>query len=435
MSESPIRFGTDGIRGRAGEVPCTPEIGVQVGRAAVRLARSFRGERVLIARDTRPSGPMLEAAVAAGVAGEGGDALLVGVMPTSGLACALEAGIGDVGVMLTASHNPADDNGFKVLGPGGRKLSDDENAAIETWLRATPLAVEPGEIQAGQDEAWEAYAAALLRAVPDREAFRGRRIAVDLANGAAVPVRDWLLAEIPAEWVFVGAGTGLPNDDVGSEHPAELQRTVRDEGCEAGFAVDGDGDRCRLVNEHGAVVDGDALAWLLAHGRGDRAVAVTVMSTTALEASLPGVRVVRTPVGDRHLAEAMRDREVTLGCEESGHVLFHDALPTGDGIVTGLRALALAAAAGGVAEATSAFRPYPRRLAKVRVAARPPLETIESLQAARREGERALGDGGRVFLRYSGTEPVLRVLVEGSDGAVVERVAGEVVRAAEAALA
>lgn len=430
------RFGTDGIRGRAGEWPCTSEVGVAVGRAAVRLARTVGGSRVCIARDPRESGPMLEAAIAAGVAGEGGTALLAGVLPTSGLACALRAGIADVGVMLTASHNPHTDNGFKVLGPGGRKLSDDETAAVERWLGEAPGTREPGTIRDAQAEAFEAYAAALSAAIPERTKLAGRRLAVDLANGAALPMRDWLLQELPCEVVFASDGTGRVNDGCGSEHPERLQEIVVSERCDAGLAVDGDGDRCRLVTEHGRIVDGDALAWLLARARGTRALAVTVMSNAALEPSLADVRVVRTPVGDRHLAEAIARGEATLGVEESGHVVFDDALPTGDGVVTGLRALSWAlATAGSVAEAVAPFRPFPRKVTKVRVAQRPPLEEVEALQAARREHERQLGRGGRVFLRYSGTEPVLRILVEGEDEGAVARASAEVTRVATESLA
>jgi phosphoglucosamine mutase len=431
---SAVVFGTDGIRGVAGELPCTSEVGVAIGRAAVRLAREDGGNRVLVARDTRPSGPMLEAAVVAGVTAEGGQCLLAGVLPTSGLAAALAAGLADTGVMLTASHNAWPDNGFKVLGRGGRKLSDAENHRVEDWLVSSPAPARPGGLADAHEEAWEVYGAALDRALPDRRHLRGRRLAIDLANGAAVPAQDWLLAEVPAaEIVFVGAGIGRTNDGVGSEHIEALQRVVRDERCDAGFAVDGDGDRCRVVTERGLVVDGDALAWLLARGRGDRSIAVTVMSNAALEPSLPGVRVVRTPVGDRHLAEAMAGTDVTLGCEESGHVLFHDALPTGDGLVTGLRALCLGLASGALSAAVAGFRPFPRELTKIAVARRRPLSEVPELASACAQGEAALG-GGRVFLRYSGTEPVLRVLVEGVDPDTVARVSADVTRVASETL-
>jgi phosphoglucosamine mutase len=436
MSE--LKFGTDGIRGKAGESPCTAEVGVAVGRAAVRLARvSSPGGRVriVVGRDTRPSGPMLEAAVAAGIAAEGGDAMLVGVLPTSAVACSLASGHGDVGVMLTASHNPPEDNGFKVLGPGGRKLTDEESAQVEAWLVEDPRSAEPGTLRDAQHEAWEAYTGMLAKAVPERHLLNGRRIAVDLANGAASPMREWLVSEVPASFVFVGAGTGLPNDGVGSEHPERLQEIVRSERCDAGIAVDGDADRCRLVDETGALVDGDALAWLLTRGRNAHALAVTVMSTTALEASLPGVRIKRTPVGDKHLVQAIAAGEATLGCEESGHVVFDDALPTGDGLVTGLRALCIALRGGGtLSGAVAPFRPFPRKVTKVKVKARPKLEEVAPLQRASAEGEAALGANGRVFLRYSGTEPVLRVLVEGPDAAVVDQVSANVTAVARETL-
>ena len=435
-SQALVRFGTDGIRGQAGVTPITEEVGHALGRAAVRFAATFGGSRVLVAKDTRPSGPKLEAAIAAGIAGVGGDAMLAGIVPTSGLAAVLAAGLGDVGVMITASHNAFEDNGFKVLGPGGRKLGDAENELFESWLAHPEMPTAAGRVDGVHGRAMAAYSAALVAALPMREALRGRRVAMDLANGAGVTVRRWLLDEVPAEWVFVGVGGGRTNEGCGSEHPEALRKAVLEHGCEAGLALDGDGDRCRIVAADGDLVDGDALAWLLARASGAKSIAVTVMSTTALEDSLPGVRVVRTPVGDRHLLEALARGEAELGCEESGHVVFSDALPTGDGLVTGIRALAHAfSTAGAVRSAVREFVPFPRVVTKVVVRERPPLDSVPALEGARQDGERALGPRGRVFLRYSGTEPILRLLVEGPDRDVVARVSADITRVATETLA
>lgn len=430
-----VAFGTDGIRGRAGQWPCTPEVGLRVGRAAARLAQELGQGSVLVGRDTRRSGPVFEAAVAAGIAAQGGECRLAGVLPTSGVAVALHEGLADVGVVLTASHNPACDNGFKVLGHRGAKLSDREQERIEAWIAEEPQdAPQLGSITDLHEPAREAWRRVVRAALPDPEIFRGRRLALDLAHGALSAQADWLRETFPADWVLVGTGEGAINDGVGSEHLGALQRAVREHGCEGGLAFDGDADRCRVVDERGTIVSGDAVAWFLARSRGVRTLAVTVMSTGALEASLEGVRVLRTPVGDRHLREAIDTQGAELGSEESGHVLFSD-FPAGDGLVTGMRLLGAALPSGSLTAAFEGFRPLPRRLDKVRVARRPPLASVPELEEARARGEAALGAHGRVFLRYSGTEDVLRILVEGTHAETVEQVADEVRAIAERVLA
>lgn len=412
-----VEFGTDGIRGRAGENPCTEEVGRALGAAIVRV---LGASRVLVVRDPRPSGPALGRAVAEGVRHAGGEPFDGGMLPTSGLAAALAAGFADAGVMITASHNPVDDNGFKVLNGEGRKLSDAQNRAIEEALAgavAPPSPVEPASMERLVHFNYER---ALSQAVGPLGPLAGKRIAVDLANGASRAVLRWI-ESLGFEVVQVD-GLGLVNDGVGSEHPERACAVVIDGTCDAGLLVDGDGDRCRLVDERGQVVDGDALAWLLTTGRKATSLAVTVMSTTALESALPNVRITRTPVGDRHLSEAIARGDAELGVEESGHAVFNDALPTGDGLVTGLRALEYAFARGGTLSAAIDFSPFPRRLTKVRVGRRPPVEDVPALVLGQQVGEEALGAFGRVFLRYSGTEPVLRILVEGRDPGIVNAV-------------
>jgi phosphoglucosamine mutase len=431
-----IRFGTDGVRGEAGRPPMTAEVAVRVGRAAVKLARLSGGDRVLIARDTRPSGPMLTAGVASGVAAQGGEAVLADVLPTSGVMANLAAGTADVGVMVTASHNPAPDNGFKVIGVGGHKLSDEQSARFEAWLAEEPEPCVPGLFRPDGLGARQVYHRALADAAPAGSALDGLRIAVDLAHGAAIGAARWLRERYPGvDWRFTGTGDGVVNSGVGSEHPAHLAALVRDEGCDAGIAVDGDADRCVLIDDRGEVVCGDALIWWLARGAGVRSLAVSVMSTTALEAALPDVRIERTPVGDRHLMHAMRQHGIPLGGEESGHVIFADGLPGGDGVLTGLRALALVGRGRPLSAQLAPFRPHPRRTARVPAARKPPIGELPALQAAIAAAETDLGASGRVLVRYSGTEPALRVLVEGVDAAAVARAVDAIVAAAREGLA
>ena len=260
-----IRFGTDGIRGTAGAAPITAETGVRVGRAAVRLARQLGGDRVMISRDTRPSGMMLEHAVAAGVSAAGGQAILAGILPTSGLMANRKDGAAEVGVMLTASHNPVQDNGFKVIGSAGRKLNDAAIAQFEEWIGQGPMEMEPGAIHLRSLASTNTYLRELAEACPQQDQIRGAKIAIDLANGAGTVVMRWLQEHYSGvDWVVVGADGGKINDGVGSEHPDLLSQTVVEHGCMAGFAVDGDADRCILVDERGERVSGDALAWFFA---------------------------------------------------------------------------------------------------------------------------------------------------------------------------
>jgi phosphoglucosamine mutase len=431
-----IKFGTDGLRGVAGEDPITAEVAVRLGRAAAELGRRARGDTVVVARDTRPSGAMLMAACSAGVAAAGARCRVADVLPTSGLMAALAEGLGDVGVMVTASHNPARDNGFKVLSARGRKLTDAETAQVEAWIASPVVAGDPGTIENVALQAKKTYLRALERAAPPAEALGSVSIAVDLANGAASSMGRWLTERYPGvTWVFRGTGEGAINEGAGSEHPEGLAELVRHSGASAGLAVDGDADRCLLVDETGHMVPGDSLLWLLATGLGVGGMAITEMSTTALEASLPGIHIVRTPVGDRHVLAAMHQQGLALGGEESGHVAFSDGLPGGDGVLTGLRALAVARLSDRrLSETLQGFQPFPRRVVKIPVTRRPPLEELEGLRMTRAEVEAELGAGGRVFIRYSGTEPLLRILVEGPDTQRVEGGAGRLAQAAREAL-
>lgn len=418
-----MRFGTDGVRGAAGSGAITVEGALRIGRAAACLAD---GGRVVVGRDPRPSSDALASAVLAGVAAQGGAALDAGRVPTAAIGVYLAEGLADAGVMVTASHNPAGDNGFKVLDRGGHKLVGERVAAVEAWLADPPAASLTGTVRAVDALGpWQVRAEAVLPPLPEAS------LVVDLAHGAATVLAPWLRRVWPGPLHLVGIG-GVPNDGVGSEHLEHIGAVVRAQGAWAGLAVDGDGDRCRLVDAQGAPVPGDAVTWLLARAMGVEAVAVTVMSNGALEAHLPGRRVVRTPVGDKHIAAAMQAEGLRLGAEESGHVLFGD-FPAGDGLVAGLRALAAVGAAE-LTEAFGGFRPLPRRLGKLRVGGRPPLDEVTPVQDAVDAVTPSLGDGGRVFLRYSGTEPVLRILVEGGSASVVDAAYQQVEAAARGAI-
>ncbi|MCB9681559.1 MAG: phosphoglucosamine mutase [Alphaproteobacteria bacterium] len=418
-----VAFGTDGIRGPSGVWPIDPDGAVRVGAAAAAWASDAAapdaGVEVWVARDTRPSGASLANAVLAGAAGQRARVVDAGVLPSGGLGAVLAArataGVGATGVMVTASHNPAGDNGFKVLGPGGHKPDDARTAWLETRCAAPSTARGDGWHH-GASSARETWWAAVAAAAGPWTSLAGTHLVVDLAHGAASAVASALdgLRAAGVRVDVTGAGEGTINDGVGSEHPRHLAAQVRRLGADAGIAVDGDADRCVLVDERGQVVPGDALTAVLVAGRGVRRLAVTVMSTWALEGQLPSVEVVRTPVGDRHLAALLRDGRVDLGAEESGHVLLgHPALPGGDGLATGLAALVCARTLGHPLSAVWApFAPWPRRLTKVRVARRPPLDALPDVRAEVAAAEAGLR-GGRVLLRYSGTEPVLRVLVEG----------------------
>lgn len=432
-----IAFGTDGIRGPAGQFPIVPEVAHRIGRAAVKLARRTAGEdgppTVVIGRDPRPSGVALARAVAAGVVDGGGLPRDGGIAPTSAIQLAVDGGIGRVGVMLTASHNPASDNGFKLIGPGGRKPDDPTCAEVEIWLTEPAPPERTGRVDDVSAEVRERWLTRVVDAAGDLGTLRGRRIAIDLANGALMAYRDAIASVIPAEVSWLGTA-GDVNDGCGSEHLDHLAAKVRDASLGGGFAVDGDADRCRIVDERAREVPGDAVAWRLAVDRGVRGLAVTVMSNGALERQLTGVQVVRTAVGDRFLREAMDRDGLELGAEESGHVLF-GGVAGGDGLLTGLTTLAAAwRAAGTLSDGFAGYTPLPRRITKVAARTRVPIDEAVAVQRARAAGLERLGPSGRVFLRYSGTEPVLRILVEGEPSATVDAVSAAVTSAASRAL-
>ncbi len=403
-----MRFGTDGIRGRWPEEPLTPAVASALGTV---LAARF-GPRLAVVRDTRETGPEILAAVARG---RGVQVQDFGVLPTPAVSVMVAEGLADAGLAITASHNPWQDNGLKVVGPRGTKLEPSEESALESELEAAlGSSVGPGGPGVERhDEGRAIYQSAVLEALPGGAWLKGYRIAVDCAHGAAVETAPEILSRLGAEVVSLGCAPDGRNINVerGAVSPEALAQAVVDQGCKAGLALDGDGDRCVLVAGSGRVLDGDGLLLLLADGPG---LVGTVMCNQALAEALSsrGMALVRTGVGDRLVARELARRGWWVGGEPSGHVLLSDGLPTGDGLLTGLRVLA-----GGMdLEARLVgWRPHAQASATVRVRTRPPLETLEPLQEAL-----ALVKG-RAVVRYSGTEPKLRLQVEAPEAAQADR--------------
>ncbi|NIL99428.1 MAG: phosphoglucosamine mutase [Acidobacteria bacterium] len=419
-------FGTDGIRAVAGEEPLDP---ATVRRFGVALTRSLgrTAPRVVLGRDTRESGPWLRDALAAGIAAGGGAAVDLGVVTTPGLAWVLRARGYDAGVMISASHNPFEDNGLKAFDSAGVKLSDDVERNIEALILDTGVD-DPGE-QAGstrkQTSDVDGYVEHLVGAL-DRGRLSGLRIALDCANGAACQIAPRVFRDLGAEVLTIGVapdGRNI-NLDCGSLHLEKLAEFVRANGCDSGLAFDGDADRCLAVDRHGRVVDGDAILFVTGRrlkrdGRlpGD-AVVATIMSNFWLEERLgaEGVQLHRTKVGDKYVLETMHRRKLALGGEQSGHVIFGDHATTGDGILTGLQLLdAVLAGDESLDRIVDGIEPYPQVLINVRVSDKPDLRSHAIIGPAVQGVEDTLAGTGRVVLRYSGTEPLVRVMLEGKD--------------------
>ena len=434
-------FGTDGVRGVAGEF-LTAELALALSRAATDELRSDHDPRVLIIRDTRESGEMLEAAVAAGVAAAGGEALLGGVLPTPAVPLLIGRYGLDLGVVLSASHNPHRDNGIKFFGGDGFKLSDDTERAIERALEAPPGNGRVGRVRTLQG-GLEDY----LRALHERFAaldLSGRRIALDCAHGATYRAAPEIFRRLGADVdVLADAPDGRNiNAGVGSTHVEMLAAHVRDGGHDAGFAFDGDGDRVLAVDRTGAIVDGDELIALAAlHLRAagrlpGGGVAVTVMTNygfhTAMEAA--GVHVATTAVGDRYVLEALRERGWALGGEQSGHIIDMNFVASGDGTAAAL--LTLEALAGGDLADRHAMEKLPQRLVNVRFEDRAALDGAVAATAVAVEAEQAALSGrGRVLVRSSGTEPLVRVMVEAPTAEEADDVCARLVTAVEQAAA
>ncbi len=436
-------FGTDGIRGLA-NAELTPELAVAVAGAAARVLIGHDPSHrplAIVGRDPRASGEMLEAAVVAGLASAGADVLRVGVLPTPAVAY-LTADYGaDLGVMLSASHNPMPDNGIKLFARGGHKLPDDIEAEIEDAIDAGPPSVRPTGEAIGRvrdaDDPDEPYLAHLLSTVPT--ALDGLRVVVDCAHGAAYKVAPELYRQAGARVTAVAARpNGLNiNDGVGSTHVESLAQRVRAESADLGIAHDGDADRCLAVDAEGNIVDGDQILAICAvalQGQGqlkDDTVVATVMSNLGFHHAMreAGISVVTTAVGDRYLLEALRDRGLSLAGEQSGHIVFADAATTGDGLLTALRLMSCMSESGrSLADLASIVQRLPQTLVNVHVDDRDAVAESDDVLAAVGLAESELGDSGRILLRPSGTEQLVRVMVEAESQDDADRIARRVAK-------
>ncbi|WP_375393709.1 phosphoglucosamine mutase [uncultured Sphingomonas sp.] len=441
-------FGTDGIRGETNQGAMTAATAMKVGMAAgAYFLRGDHRHRVLIGKDTRLSGYMLESALVAGFTSVGMDVVMVGPMPTPGVAMLTQSMRADIGVMISASHNPYADNGIKLFGPDGYKLSDEAEAAIEGLIDSdVPLAPSTSIGRARRiDDAQGRYINSAKGTFPKDLRLDGMRIVIDCANGAAYRVAPSALWELGADVIAIGVnpdGTNI-NDGVGSTAPQTLSETVVASGADIGIALDGDADRLIVVDEKGRVVDGDQLMATIAAGwaRAGRLVGgglvATVMSNLGLERHLAaqGLGLVRTAVGDRHVLEAMRTRGYNVGGEQSGHIILADYGTTGDGLVAALQVLAEVRRAGAPAsEVLHRFEPLPQLLRNVRFKGGKPLEA-DKVKAVIAEAEAELQGKGRLVIRPSGTEPVIRVMAEGDDPQQVERVVDRICDAVREAAA
>ncbi|CCA91187.1 phosphoglucosamine mutase [Novosphingobium sp. PP1Y] len=441
-------FGTDGIRGRTNQGAMTAATAMKVGQAAgSRFLRGDHRHRVVIGKDTRLSGYMLENAMVAGFTSVGMDVVLLGPMPTPAVALLTRELRADVGVMISASHNPYQDNGIKLFGPDGYKLSDEDELAIEAMLGQDLALADAEDIGRARriDDARGRYIHAVKRSLPEDIRLDGLKIAIDCANGAAYQVAPSAFWELGAEIVAVGVNPNGKNINArcGSTHPELLQETVVSSGADIGIALDGDADRLIVVDEKGQTVDGDQIMALIGsqwakQGRlTGGGVVATVMSNLGLERFLQGrgLDLVRTKVGDRHVLEKMRSAGYNVGGEQSGHMILLDHATTGDGTVAALQVLAALVKSGKRAsELLHLFDPVPQLLRNVRFAGGKPLE-VDRVKAAIADAEASLAGKGRLVIRPSGTEPVIRVMAEGDDAGDVEAAVASICSAVEEAAA
>ena len=441
-------FGTDGIRGRTNAGVMTAATAMKVGQAAgTHFSRGSYKHRVVIGKDTRLSGYMLESALVAGFTSVGMDVILLGPMPTPAVALLTREMRADVGVMISASHNPYEDNGIKLFGPDGFKLSDEAELAIEALVGSDlPLAASPEIGRARRiEDARGRYIHAVKSSLPDDIRLDGLKIVIDCAHGAAYQVAPSAVWELGAEVITIGVtpnGKNI-NDKVGSTHLELIKETVVANGADIGIALDGDADRLIVVDERGQTVDGDQLMALIgsqwaAQGRlRGGGVVATVMSNLGLERFLggQGIDLIRTKVGDRHVLEAMRSGGYNVGGEQSGHMILLDHATTGDGTIAGLQVLAALVKSGKRAsELLHLFDPVPQLLKNVRFSGGKPLDSAK-VKAVIAEAEAALIGRGRLVIRPSGTEPVIRVMAEGDDAGEVETVVDAICAAVKEAAA
>ena len=439
-------FGTDGIRGLTNAGAMTPEVAMRVGQAAgTKFLRGPHKHRVLIGKDTRLSGYMIESALTAGFTSVGMDVVQVGPMPTPAVAMLTRSMRADLGVMVSASHNPFHDNGIKLFGPDGYKLSDADELEIEALLDTAPSLAPPAGIGRARriDDAQGRYIHSAKSSFPDRLRLDGLRIVIDCAHGAAYKVAPMALWELGADVIPIGVdpdGFNV-NASIGSTHPQAMQERVVASGAHIGIALDGDADRLIVADENGTLVDGDQLMALVVTDWAKRGLlkggglVATVMSNLGLERYLQGqgLTLARTQVGDRYVLEAMRARGFNIGGEQSGHIILSDHATTGDGLVAALQILAVMVQSGKAAsELLHLFDPLPQLLKNVRFAGGAPLEA-DAVKRVIAAGEARLNGTGRLLIRKSGTEPLIRVMAEGEDIGLVTEVVDEICAAVVAA--
>lgn len=437
-------FGTDGVRGVANLDPMTSEMAMQLGRAAAHLFMRRSGRhQIVIGKDTRISGYMLESALTSGVCSMGVDVLLVGPMPTPAIAFLTRSLRADAGVMISASHNPYQDNGIKFFSNDGFKLPDEMELRIEGLIVSNEIAhLRPTADAIGKayriDDAEGRYIEFVKRSLPRELDFQGIKVVVDCANGAAYKVAPTVLRELGAKVEVIGNmpdGMNI-NAGCGAVHPELLQKAVREQGAHLGVALDGDADRAIFVCEQGRIIDGDHIMAMLAldlHRQGKlskQTVVGTVMSNFGLELAMTkaGIVLVRTAVGDRYVLERMSAEGYNFGGEQSGHFIFLNHNTTGDGLISALQVLSLMKRTEQpMSELAKSMTAVPQVLLNVKVTQKPTLDTIPELQRAIDESEQRLNGSGRVLVRYSGTEPLLRVMVEGEHDDQIREVANHLV--------
>ncbi len=441
-------FGTDGVRGKVGEYPITPDFMLKLGWAAGKVfAQAGSQNNVVIGKDTRISGYMFESALEAGLSAAGVNTQLLGPMPTPAIAYLTRTFRARAGIVISASHNPYYDNGIKFFSHDGMKLPDEVEYKIEEQLNLPMTTVESSRLGKATriDDAAGRYIEFCKSTIPSSIDFNGYKVVVDCAHGSTYHVAPPVFRELGAEVIKIGVQpNGLNiNEDLGATKPETLRQTVLAERANFGIALDGDGDRLIMVDEQGAIVDGDGLVYIIARSRLNLGqlrgpVVGTLMSNLGMELALEDLGIVlkRAAVGDRYVMEMMQQYDSVLGGESSGHIICRDRTSTGDGIVAALQVMTEMRQSGKtLSELTLGMEKYPQKLINVKIREKVNIDAIPSIAAAKAEVERELGKTGRVLLRSSGTEPLIRVMVEGRDAGQVENLAQRLADAVADALA
>ncbi len=436
-------FGTDGIRGRVGDAPVTPDFMLKMGWATGKVFASEDGSKptVVIGKDTRVSGYMLESALQAGLVAAGANVKLLGPLPTPGIALLTRTQNADAGIVISASHNPYFDNGIKFFNGRGSKLSDELELQIEAMIDSPMETVDSEQLGKASRivDAAGRYLEYCKSTFPDDLSLKGMKLVIDCAHGATYHIAPAAFEELGATTVVIGAtpdGYNI-NDGVGSTEPAALQAKVLEEGADIGIAFDGDGDRLQMVNAKGELLTGDDVLYVLAmhrlaSGDSDAGIVGTLMTNMGLELALEagGLRLARAKVGDRYVKELMVAEGWSLGGESSGHIICGDLSTTGDGVIAALQVLAAVRASGKTLDAlASGFNPLPQVLVNVRISKGFDLTAHPTIGEACRRVESELEGRGRLLLRPSGTEPVIRVMVEGDNSVAIDALAGQVAEA------